>query len=281
MSERLDLRGRTVLITGAARGIGALLAAEVARRGARPSLVGIEPETMETVAEAIRRETGVETFVAEADVRDREALDRAVEGTISALGGIDVCVANAGVETASSVLNHDPEDFRRVIEINLLAVFSTLQATLPAVMERRGHMLPIASLAAIGHAPSMSAYAASKAGVEALANSLRQELAGTGTTVGCGYFSFLDTDMVRDGFQHPVAIELRKDVMRGPLGKVYPVEPAITALADGIENRSRTVMFPKWIKPLAKLRGLSQPLIEKLGGTKSAEAIRRAESRSS
>jgi short-subunit dehydrogenase len=280
MSETLDLRGRTVLITGAARGIGALLAAEVARRGARPSLVGIEPETMEQVAEAIRTETGVETFVAEADVRDRAALDRAVEGTISALGGIDVCVANAGVETASSVLNHDPDDFRRVIDINLIAVFSTLQATLPAVLERRGHLLPIASLAAIGHAPAMSAYAASKAGVEALANSLRQELAGTGTTVGCGYFTFLDTDMVRDGFQHPVAAELRKDVVRGPFGKVYPVEPAITALADGIENRSRTVMFPKWIKPVAKMRGITQPLIEKLAGTKAADAIRRAESRS-
>ncbi|MEI6447360.1 MAG: short-chain dehydrogenase/reductase [Actinomycetes bacterium] len=280
MSEPLDLRGRTVLITGAARGIGALLAAEVARRGARPSLVGIEPETMERVAEAIRTETGVETFVAEADVRDRAALDRAVEGTISALGGIDVCVANAGVETASSVLNHDPDDFRRVIDINLIAVFSTLQATLPAVIERRGHLLPIASLAAIGHAPAMSAYAASKAGVEALANSLRQELAGTGTTVGCGYFTFLDTDMVRDGFQHPVAAELRKDVARGPFGKVYPVEPAITALADGIENRSRTVMFPKWIKPVAKLRGITQPLLEKLAGSKAADAIRRAESRS-
>lgn len=280
MSERLDLRGRTVLITGAARGIGALLAAEVARRGARPSLVGIEPETMEQVAEAIRTETGVETFVGEADVRDRAALDRAVEGTIAALGGIDVCVANAGVETASSVLNHDPEDFRRVIDINLISVFSTLQATLPAVMERRGHLLPIASLAAIGHAPAMSAYAASKAGVEALANSLRQELAGTGTTVGCGYFTFLDTDMVRNGFQHPVAVELRKDVIRGPFGKVYPVEPAITALADGIENRSRTVMFPKWIKPVAKMRGIGQPLLEKLAGTKAADAIRRAESRS-
>ena len=277
MPEHYDLRGKTVLITGAARGIGALLAMEVARRGARPSLVGIEPETMEAVAEQIRKECGVDVFVAEADVRDRPALDRAVAGTVEALGGVDVTVANAGVETAGSVLNLDPEDFKRVIDINLIAVFNTLQATLPQVIERRGHLLPIASAAAISHAPSMSAYCASKAGVEALANCLRQELADTGVTVGCGYFTFLDTDMVRDAFERPVAIEMRKTMMRGPLGKVYPVEPAVKEIADGIEGRTRTVIYPHWVKPLAAMRGVAQPLVEKLGGTKSAEAIRRAE----
>jgi len=277
MAEHYDLRGKTVLITGAARGIGALLAEEVARRGARPALVGIEPELMEQVAAGIRKQSGVETFVAEADVRDRPALDAAVAGTIEALGGIDVSVANAGVETAGSLLNMDPADFQRVIDINLTAVFSTLQATMPAVIERRGHLLPIASAAAISHAPGMGPYAAAKAGVEALANVLRQELAGTGTTVGCGYFTFLDTDMVRDAFERPVSIALREQ-MRGPLGKVYPLLPAIEALADGIESRSRTVMYPGWVKPLARMRGFAQPSVERLIGSRAADAIRRAES---
>lgn len=277
MRERLDLRGRTVLITGPARGIGEGLALEVAARGARPALVGLEPELMEALATRIREAHGVEVFIGEADVRDRAALAGSIDGAIAALGGIDVVVANAGVETAGSLLNIEPEEFDRVIDVNLTGVFNTLKLTLPHVMARRGHLLPIASAAAIGHAPGMAPYAASKAAVEAMANVLRQEIAGTGTTVGCGYFSFLDTDMVRNAFDRDVAVELR-GLMKGPLGKVYPLAPAVTALADGIESRSRTVMYPGWVKPVARLRGFTQPLTERLAGSRAADAIRRAES---
>jgi len=278
MRERLDLRGRTVFITGAARGIGAGLATEVASRGARPALIGIEGELMEEVAAGIRERFGVEAFVAEADVRDRAALAGAVEGTVSALGGIDVAVANAGVGAGGSLRRMEVSDFDLVIDVNLTGVFNTLRASLPAVLERRGHLLPIASAAAFSHSPGMSAYAASKAGVEALANSLRQEIAGSGATVGCGYFSFLDTDMVRDGLEEPVAIEMRK-LMKGPPARIYPLEPAVSTLADGIERRSRTVMYPGWIRPVSRLRGFAQPLVERLVGSRAAEALDAAETR--
>ena len=276
MATNYSLGGRTVLITGPARGIGEGLALAVAKRGARLALVGLEPERMETLAERIRGEYGVDVVVAEADVRDRPALDRAVTETVSALGGIDVAVANAGVETAGSLAEIAPEEFQRVIDINLTGVFSTIQAVLPHVVERRGHLLPIASVAAVSHAPTMGPYAASKAAVEALANVLRQELAGTGTTVGCGYFSFLDTDLVRNAFERPVAVAMR-DQLPGPVAKVYPLEGAIDALIKGIETRSRIVAYPGWVKPLIASHGVAQPLIERLIGRRGADAIRSAE----
>jgi NAD(P)-dependent dehydrogenase (short-subunit alcohol dehydrogenase family) len=276
MSERLDLRGRTVLITGAARGIGAGLAREVARRGARPALVGIELATMQAVADEIEKSHGVETFVAEADVRDRAALAAAVEGTVAKLGGIDVVVANAGIETAQSIASHDPQDFENVIAINLIGVFNTLQATIPHVTARRGHLLPIASLAAAAHAPSMSAYAASKAGCEAIANVARIELAGTGVSVGCGYFSFLDTDMVNDAFDRPIGAAMRSK-FPGPMQKVYPLAPAIKELADGIEERGRVVAYPHWVRGILRTRGFTQQLTEKTIGDKATEAISEVE----
>jgi NAD(P)-dependent dehydrogenase (short-subunit alcohol dehydrogenase family) len=276
MSEKLNLSGRTVLITGAARGIGEGVALRVAAKGARPALVGIEPELMEAVAARIRSEHGVDVFVAEADVRDRAAVDRAVSGTVEALGGIDVVVANAGIEVAGSISAIAPEDFQRVIDVNLMGVFHTLQATLPHVLARNGHLLPIASAAAVSHAPAMGPYAASKAAVDALANVMRQELAGTGTSVGCGYFTFLDTDMVRNGFERPVAQAVRGR-MPGPIAKIYPLSGALDAIVSGIENRNRVVAYPGWVKGLIATHGFTQPLVEKLVGDKAAAAIRSAE----
>lgn len=276
MQAKLNLSGRTVLITGAARGIGEGVALRAAAKGARLSLVGIEPERMEALAQRIRSEHGSDVLVAHADVRDRAALDQATAGTVEALGGIDVVVANAGVETAGSLAAMDPAEFQRVIDVNLIGVFHTLQSTLPHVVERSGHLLPIASAAAVSHAPAMGPYAASKAAVEALANVLRQELAGTGTTVGCGYFTFLDTDMVRNGFERPAAQAVRGR-MPGPIAKVYPLDGALDAIIEGIENRSRVVAYPRWVKAIIATHGFTQPLVERMVGEEAAAAIRSAE----
>jgi len=166
-----DLSGRTVLITGAARGIGAETARQLRQRGARLSLVGLEPELLEQRA----AELGGDTAFFEADVVDLDALERAAGETVERFGGIDVVVANAGVAGGGPVAAMDPDAFTRVIEVNLLGVYRTVRAALPHVTARSGYVLPIASLAAALHGPMMAAYSASKAGVEALADSLRTE----------------------------------------------------------------------------------------------------------
>ena len=263
MSWTLD--GKTVLITGAARGIGAETARQLRAKGARLALAGLEPDLLEQLA----AELGGDTAWFDVDVTDREAVEAAVAGAVERFGGIDVVVANAGVAAGGPVGAIDPDDFERVIDVNLLGVWRTIRAALPHVTERRGYVLPIASLAAALHAPMMSAYCMSKAGVEALADCLRVEVRPTGTAVGCAYFSFIDTDMVRRGMESAGG-QRTKERLRGPL-KPPPVSVAGAAIVNGIEKRSRHVYAPRWVLPVLYLRTLLQPLSERT--VKDAELI--------
>ena len=202
-----SVQGRTVLITGAARGIGAESARRLAARGANLALVGLEPEELRRVADPCGRNAA--WF--EADVTDWSALEAAVEGAGERFGGIDVVMANAGIAPVGMVRSTDPAAFERTIEINLLGVWRTVRACLPHVIERRGYVLVIASLAAAVHSPGPAAYSASKAGAEAFADSLRVEVKHLGVDVGVGYFAFIDTDMVRGGDGRPALGKLRQD----------------------------------------------------------------------
>ena len=150
-------RGKTVLIRGAARGLGAETARRVAARGANVALVGLEPEELERVT----AQCGSNAASFECDVTDAEALERAVAGAVERFGGIDAVMANAGIAPMGMTRSTDPMAFERTIEINLLGVWRTVRACLPHVIERRGYVLVIASMAAALHAPGMAAYCAS------------------------------------------------------------------------------------------------------------------------
>jgi NAD(P)-dependent dehydrogenase (short-subunit alcohol dehydrogenase family) len=247
--------GKSVLITGAARGIGAETARRLAAKGAKVSLVGLEPEELEKVA----AQCGPDAVWFETDVTDWDALERAASGTVEAFGGIDVVMANAGVAVAGLVETVDPSAWERVIEVNLLGVWRTVRTCLPHVIERRGYVLPVASMAAAVHAPVMSAYAAAKAGVEAFGDSLRGEMAWKGVDVGVAYFSWIATDMVAGGDASPAGGVMRGR-MRGPLGKTYPLSVAVDAVEHGIENRARRVVAPGWARLLLAVRDLIGPL---------------------
>jgi NAD(P)-dependent dehydrogenase (short-subunit alcohol dehydrogenase family) len=265
----MDLRAKTVFITGAARGIGAESARRLAARGANVALAGLEPEELERVA----RQCGANAAWFECDVTDWNALDRAVEGTVEHFGGLDVVMANAGVAPVGTTRLIDPRAFERTVEVNLLGVWRTVRACLPHVIESQGYVLVIASLAAAVHSPGMAAYAASKAGAEALADSLRIELKRLGVDVGVGYFSWIDTDMVRGADAHPAIGGLRSE-LPGPFGKTYPVTAVGKAVATGIEERRRWVVVPGWSRGLLVLRTALAPLIEMAWFERAVEADR-------
>ena len=260
-------RGKTVFITGAARGLGAETARRVAARGANVALVGLEPEELARVA----AQCGSNAAWFECDVTDTDALARAVEGAVERFGGIDVVMANAGIAPGGMVRSTDPAAFERTIEVNLLGVWRTVRATLPHVIDRRGYVLVIASLAAAVHGPGMAAYSASKAGAEAFADSLRTEVKHLGVDVGVGYFGFIDTDMVRSADAHPGLGGFRERA-GWPVNRTYPLSQAGKAIADGIENRKRWVVVPSWGRALLVLRTAIAPLLDRGSADTAAEA---------
>ncbi len=258
MAAEYDLTGRIAFITGAARGIGAESARRLASRGATVALVGFELQEMERVA----AECGNGSAAFEADVTDREQLGEVVEQVVERFGGIDVCIANAGIGGGGPVRLADPAYFEKVVEVNLMGVYRTVHACLSHVIERRGYILVVASAAALVHAPGMAAYAMSKAGAEAFANSLRQEVHHHGVGVGVGYFSWIDTDLVRGADAHP-ALAGRRDRLPAFARKTYPVSAVGDAVLEGVEKRARSVFVPRWVGVMKALRGVMWALAER------------------
>jgi NAD(P)-dependent dehydrogenase (short-subunit alcohol dehydrogenase family) len=256
--ESYDVTGKVVFVTGAARGIGFEAARRLHARGASVALVGLEPEELEARA----RELGDRAAAFHADVTDWEQLRAAVDGTVAGFGGIDVCIANAGVANVGTIGGMKVEDFERVIEVNLLGVWRTVRACLPHVVARQGYVLPISSASAIIHLGLMGPYTAAKAGVEAFADALRLEVAHTGTKVGVAYFGFIDTDMVRDAFAHPASSATRKG-SPSFMTKPIPLARAGDAIEHAVLGRTRVTYAPRFVGPLLRLRGMLQPAVER------------------
>jgi len=254
-----DVNGRTVLITGAARGIGAASAERLHAKGANVALVGLEPERLEENAARL----GERAAWFEADVTDFDALERVVRATVERFGAIDVAIANAGIAFTGSLAGSPVEQVERTLDVNLLGVWRTNRAVIGQISERRGYLLNIASLAAIVHGALLGPYAAAKAGVEALSDALRVETSPSGARVGCAYFGFIDTDLVRASFAEPASEALRGQLpgfIRNPL----PLSRAIDAIERGVERRADRVWAPRWVGAMLLARGLVQPLVERL-----------------
>jgi len=249
---RMSLADRTILITGAARGIGAELARRAAARGARVALVGLEPEQLASVAD----ELGPEHLWVEADVTDAEAMQAAVQRTVDTFGGLDVVVANAGIAPLTTVMTSSAHALARTIEVNLIGTMLTVHAALPEIAQRKGHVLLISSAAAFTVLPGMSAYCASKAGVERFGDALRLEVAHRGVTVGSAHPTWIDTDMVRDTEEALPTFAATRRQLPGPLGAFTSVDACAQALVENLETRGRRVFVPGSVGVVSALRQL-------------------------
>jgi NAD(P)-dependent dehydrogenase (short-subunit alcohol dehydrogenase family) len=199
------------------------------------------------------------------DITDRDSVVAAIEHVVGSWGGIDVCISNAGIATAGALRHLDPDVVAAQLNVNLTGNWRVIHACLPHLVERRGYVLAVASVAAIVPPPGLGAYAASKAGLEQLLDVLRLEVRHLGVDVGVAYFSWIDTEMVRGADrQHPGFAAMRAG-LRGPAGRTLPVARAADAIARAVERRSRRVVAPGFVAALLRLRGLIPELIEREG----------------
>lgn len=247
-----SLDDKVVLITGGARGIGAATAKRLVSKGARVVLVDLDAQALADTADEI----GKNVATAVGDVCELESMERAVQSAIDAFGQIDVVLANAGIASYGSVLNVDPQAFRRVIDVNLMGIFNTVRPALPHVIERKGYILVVGSLASYAGAPGLASYNASKAGAEHFANSLRLEVAHLGVKVGSAHMSWIDTPLVQEAKADLSAFRQMLDTLPGPLSNTTSVAACAKGFVRGIENRSTRVNVPgwvggaRWLKPL-------------------------------
>jgi NAD(P)-dependent dehydrogenase (short-subunit alcohol dehydrogenase family) len=255
------LGGKVVVVTGAARGIGASTARQLHQRGARLVLIDID----ESGLRALTGELGDEAVVSvRCDVNDFNAMRAAVSTGIARFGPIDVAVANAATGHFAPVLTVDPDDFRRVIEVNLIGVFHTVRAALPSIIDQRGYVLVIASVASYVAAPGMAAYSASKAGVEQFANALRLEVAHCGVGVGSAHMSWVDTPLLRETQASSQGFAALLAALPGPLRRTTSADACAERLVGAIEHRKRHVDVPRWVAAARWLKPvLSTPLGER------------------
>ncbi|HEY6759888.1 MAG TPA: SDR family NAD(P)-dependent oxidoreductase [Baekduia sp.] len=173
----IDLTGQVVAVTGASSGIGEATARAAARAGAVVALGARRTERIEALAEDINKGGG-KAIAITTDVADEAQARNFVETTIAQLGRLDVLVNNAGVMLLGPVDGADTDDWRRMIDANLYGVIYTTHAAVPHLKaQRSGHILNVSSIAGVRASAGSAVYNATKFGVNAFSEALRQELA--------------------------------------------------------------------------------------------------------
>jgi NAD(P)-dependent dehydrogenase (short-subunit alcohol dehydrogenase family) len=259
MADRYSVQGKVALVTGAQRGIGWETARLLHARGASVALVDLDEAEARAAAERIG---GERTLGLGADVSDREAIGAAVGAAVGHFGSLDIVVANAGIAPPTATMRViDPDAFERTVEVDLLGVWRTVRSVLPHVVERRGHIVVVASVYAFFNGVLNASYALSKAGVESLGRALRVELVPHGAGASVAYFGFIDTQMVRDAFADPIAHEFEASQPR-LMSRRLPPSAAGQAIVDGIERRAPRIIAPRWWAVWSTLRGIFNPLFD-------------------
>ena len=242
----------TVLLTGAAHGIGRATAVALVRRGTPVGLIDRDAPALAALTQTLLDE-GATVATAAVDVTDRDALLRAVADITATLGAIEVLVACAGIGSLTLVPKLDTTMLRQTLDVNVVGVAQSIEAVLPGMIARgRGHLVGVASVAGYRGFPWMISYSASKAALIAYLEALRPGLRRRGVTVTTVCPGFVRTRLSTSvPYQRPV--------------KMIEPEEAARHLVRAIERRPRNCVFPWDMRiGLAILKYMPDPIFDQL-----------------
>ncbi|MCE5302268.1 MAG: SDR family NAD(P)-dependent oxidoreductase [Planctomycetaceae bacterium] len=218
---------KVVLVTGGSSGLGRIVAEAFSKAGAKLALVGLETAQVEQAAQELRAGGG-DVLSLPADITRPPDVDRLMAETLNRFGRLDVLVNNAGRSMRGKVLDTTPEQFRELMELNLIALVRMTRAAAPHLIEQRGHVVNIGSLAAKSASRWVGAYPATKFAVAAYSQQLRLELGPQG----------LHVLLVCPG---PIQ---RKDARLYPLAGLEDVPEAARAPGAGVQVHA---ISPQWL----------------------------------
>ena len=222
----MKLEGQTALITGAGRGIGKTIALKLAESGADIVLADMNPEVAEVRVEV--ESLGRKCLTFEADVTDFVAIDEMVKKIIEELGSIHILVNNAGITQDNLFMRMKPEQWSKVIDVNLNGVFNVTKAVIrPMVKQRTGKIINISSVVGFSGNPGQVNYSSTKSALVGFTKSLAREVGARGVTVNAVAPGFIDTAMTQALNESQQEVILQQI----PLGRMGDAEDIANAVA--------------------------------------------------
>lgn len=232
------MHGGVAVVTGAASGIGAALARELDRRGARVALCDVDGARLESASAGLR-----DPLLAEVDVADADAMRAFGERVLAERGTPVLAIANAGVNLSGDFLHGTDEDWRWIVDINLWGVVHTARAFVPPMVEARaGRFVAVSSILGIIGVPNQTAYCATKAAVRGFAESLGQELRPSGVEVSCVHPGGVATNIVRGGRMGETVLGLTRTRAEKVIDRGMPPERAARIVLDGCAAGKRRIL---------------------------------------
>ncbi|MCB0917658.1 MAG: SDR family NAD(P)-dependent oxidoreductase [Actinobacteria bacterium] len=271
------LSGRVAVLTGATGGLGRVLSEALVADGVRVALLDQDPQALEHREAVLGRSVARGWAV---DVSSLAQLEQAFAEVHTHFGRIDIVVAGAGIARPGLLASGSVADFEKVIDVNLLGVYRTLRVAMPYLEQTRGYALGVSSMAAFVHPPAGASYAASKAGVWAMCNSLRTEVAHKGIAVGSVHPTFFRTPLVEAAMDNEAVLLL----MGGPgvaERQLIPIGTVVEEVMTGIRRREPVIVIPRRLRAVAWLpvafNALARRFLSESDNLRRASSILEAE----